>query len=537
MRFADGTTRVVEWYDATTPVATRCATPCDANGHGTHVGTTAAGSNLWNPNSPQGVAPEAEVWGIRIFRGGGGEWAWAQEGLQAAFDLGADVTTNSWGGGCSSGGDITAELAETLQNAGMMNVFAAGNSGFGGVLCPGRVHNILTVGGIDINDNIYSSSSRGPCVWPLVNGVSRICPDVNAVAVSVVAGYHTSDTAYASLTGTSMATPHVAGVVVLLEQAKRALTGGGMSAAQMEAEILLRYTAKDLGPGGPDNDFGWGTAQALSAYNLLANADPLNLIDLFQVERAELRAYQTSGVAFSLANLGAATLNGQVTHKVEQTSWGQCPGNCYVQVITDAPLSMSPFSEFTSRAVLDGAVLPAGEYLVTATYAFTYIDPADGLLKSGLVERSGTFVVKKVHFVIDRMLPTEANVGDVLFAGVELVNLGNEDASNVRFTQRYRAEGPKPLAAVPPGIGAYGAFANPAPDEVNHAGTNPLMVRYEWTTIGGIAQGASWEASYNFVADQTGTWPFPATLRYLDETGRPFTLELQHNVVVSLPVS
>lgn len=539
MRDANGDTRVAKWSDHTTDPGGPgyCDTPCDANGHGTHVATTAAGSNDYNPNSPQGVAPLTEIWGVRIFQGAGGQWEWAQSGLQWAFDEGADVTTNSWGGGCTGAGLVTAELAETLQHAGMINVFAAGNSGIGGVLCPGSVHDVITVGGIDVNDNLYGSSSRGPCEWPTGSGNERVCPEVNAVAVNVVAGCNGSDTHYCSLTGTSMATPHVAGVTVLLMEANRAIKGVDLDGSKTEAQIIERYSAKDLGAGGPDNDFGWGTAQAVDAHDLIATDQALNLGELFTLSDDEIRQADSNAVNFAVANLGSVELDGQYSIKAQQTSFGDCPPACHTETLIDEPLTLGSLEEKWETTLIDGNNLPAGDYEVTGTYEFTYTDPDDGLEKSGKVEQSATFSMLRVQWAVERGFPAEAHVGEALFGGIVLTNVGNDDARNVRFSEVFRADGTAPVAAVPPGTGQYGVFANPAPTAVTSESTDPPILKYQWNDVGSVdGFGEEWEASYNFAGGQVGDYVFEGAITYQDPTGASFTEAVDQAITIGLPV-
>ncbi|MHB8604795.1 MAG: S8 family peptidase, partial [Thermoplasmatota archaeon] len=269
--FSDGAghSRVARWID----IVNDCPdAPCDLNGHGTHTSSTFAGSDE-HGGLYSGMAPHATIMGVKIFKGAGGSGSWedAQAGLQAAFDNGADVTSDSWGGGCDAGGSATRDLAEALARAGMISVFAAGNSGPspGSIGCPGDGDMVVTVGAVDSSKVVAGFSSRGPC------SDGRICPDVVAVGVNVLAAWPGNN--YVSESGTSMATPHVAGAVALLEQVARERRGGSLDSASKEAETILKSTAQDLGPAGPDNDYGWGFIQVHDAANQLLAARGVDL--------------------------------------------------------------------------------------------------------------------------------------------------------------------------------------------------------------------------------------------------------------------
>lgn len=515
---ADGTSRVMAWFDATSG---NCATPCDLNGHGSHTASTAAGSNLFNNASPQGVAPRAQLMGVRIFIGASGTWQDTQEGLQAAFDLGAEVTSNSWGGTCGGDATITAELADALTEAGMISVFAAGNTG-GAVICPAVVDNVISVGAVDIDDAVASFSSRGPCTW---DSVSRICPDVMAVGVDVTAAWFNSDTAYSTISGTSMATPHVAGIVALLQQAKKATQGQGLSAPGKEADILLRYTAKDLGNPGPDNNYGWGLAKGKQAHDLLANPSAVNVRDIFAPPKATLRAYESADIALNVANLGGLTVSGPMELHIRQLDTGTCPPACETIDLSKS-ISLAKLREDGLTYRFNGAAHPAGLYEVTASFPYTASDGTQGT-----IDRSATFLLKKVSWAKQRAVPGEVHAGDVLFSGVVLRNTGNEDASNVRFTENWDPASLAPLPVAPPGAGTYGALANPG------ATTFTIILATkraeEYWNIGPVGAGSAWTMSYNFLAAKPGAYAFTAALTYQDETGRAFSEAFNQAFAVS----
>jgi hypothetical protein len=123
--------------------------------------------------------------------------------------------------------------------------------------------------------SINSSSSEGP------TDDLRIKPDITGNGTSLYSTYESSNTAYASITGTSMASPNVAGTLLLLQQHHNNINGSFMRAATLKG--LALHTADDIGPNGPDPVHGWGllnaksAAQALSANGNQSKVEELSL--------------------------------------------------------------------------------------------------------------------------------------------------------------------------------------------------------------------------------------------------------------------
>ncbi|MBI2864513.1 MAG: S8 family serine peptidase [Chloroflexi bacterium] len=251
------------WRDFTTDASQY---PFDPYGHGTHVTGIMVGSD---DNNEIGVAPGAKWIAAKVFYRNPQTNVWeAQDSwIHSAFqwilqpegnpDLAPDIVNASWGS--TDGTDQTFQPdVEALLAAGIIPVFAAGNSGSGAgtVNSPGSLDVAFAVGATDSADVVASFSSRGP------SPTGRTKPEVSAPGVSIRSSYPGS---YAYMSGTSMATPHVSGILALLEQAKPNLL-------PVEALSLITSTAQPWGASQPNNDYGWGRVDAYGAVALAMQA-------------------------------------------------------------------------------------------------------------------------------------------------------------------------------------------------------------------------------------------------------------------------
>ncbi|MEU7000170.1 S8 family serine peptidase [Nonomuraea sp. NPDC046570] len=189
----------------------------DAHGHGTHVAATIAGGV-----GKKGVAPGAElIIGKVLGDDGSGTLSGVIEGMEWAAAEGASVINMSLGGGPTDGTDPLSVAVDNLtEQTGALFVVAAGNDGAAySVGSPGAATSALTVGAVDGKDAIADFSSRGPRLDDAPK------PDLTAPGVGIVAARATGtgmgqpvDEQYTAASGTSMATPHVAGAAAILKQ-------------------------------------------------------------------------------------------------------------------------------------------------------------------------------------------------------------------------------------------------------------------------------------------------------------------------------
>ncbi|MFH8473383.1 S8 family serine peptidase [Streptomyces sp. NPDC018000] len=193
----------------------------DRQGHGTHTASTVGGSGAASDGKKKGVAPETDLLIGKVLNdSGSGQASWIISGMQWAVDQKADVVSMSLGssavGDCA---DPMAEAAKELsKNTHTLFVVAAGNLGSGmeTVSSPGCAPGVLTVGAVDRDDSTAWFSSRGP-----VAVTRTLKPEIAApgVGISAAAAGGRGVYAYRSMSGTSMATPHVAGAAAIVRQA------------------------------------------------------------------------------------------------------------------------------------------------------------------------------------------------------------------------------------------------------------------------------------------------------------------------------
>ena len=252
--------------------------PYDAGSHGTHTMGTVCGGP---PGEEIGVAPGAEWIAAAVIDRGDRqhyvsalEWTADPDGNpDTVWDV-PDVCSNSWGVASAHPpcDEMFWEAIDASEAAGVVQVFAAGNEGSRGLRRPGdratTDYNTCAVAACDGNNPdcpIAGFSSRGPTNCT-PGGGPAIKPEITGPGVDVRSA--SPGGGYTNKSGTSMATPHLGGVVALMRAANPDL-------AVEEIKQIMYDTAWDKGSPGNDNDYGWGLVNAFEAViECMGNPEP-----------------------------------------------------------------------------------------------------------------------------------------------------------------------------------------------------------------------------------------------------------------------
>lgn len=229
----------------------------DNVGHGTHVGSTVASAG----SKYGGVAPGAQLLDAKVCVEFGCQESWILDGMRWAAEQGAQVVNMSLGGGDTPEVDPLEQAVNDLTaQYGTLFVIAAGNSGgTGTVSSPSTAEAALSVGAVNRDDTLAPFSSKGPRA-----GDSGLKPEVTAPGVDIVAA-QAGSTEHIAASGTSMATPHVAGAAALLKQQHPEWTPAQLKSA-------LATTAKPT-TGVSAFDQGAGRIDVAKAINQVLTAD------------------------------------------------------------------------------------------------------------------------------------------------------------------------------------------------------------------------------------------------------------------------
>ncbi len=260
------------WFDPNGAPA-----PFDNTGHGTHTLGTIAGDD--GAGQTIGIAPGATWiaakgcaanWCSETDLALAGQWMLAPTRLDGMYpdpSRRPHIVNNSWG--ADAWDPFYQAIVLAWRAAGIYPVFSLGNSGpaCGTAGSPGTYSTALGVGATDSNDQIAAFSSRGPSRDPLTP--AAIKPELSAPGVAIRSALAGRDDEYGTLSGTSMAAPHVAGAIALMWSASPSLIGQIISTTHILTSTTRRIAnTVNCGEGlskVPNHTFGWGRLDAYSA--------------------------------------------------------------------------------------------------------------------------------------------------------------------------------------------------------------------------------------------------------------------------------
>ncbi|WP_435596558.1 S8 family peptidase [Streptomyces albogriseolus] len=235
---------------------TSAPTTGDVVGHGTHVASIAAGTGAQSKGTFKGVAPGAKILNGKVLDDAGfGDDSGILAGMEWAAAQGADIVNMSLGGMDTPETDpLEAAVDKLSAEKGILFAIAAGNEGPQSIGSPGSADSALTVGAVDDKDKLADFSSTGPRL-----GDGAVKPDLTAPGVDITAASAKGNdiakevgekpAGYMTISGTSMATPHVAGAAALLKQQhpewKYAELKGALTASTKDG----KYTPFEQGSG------------------------------------------------------------------------------------------------------------------------------------------------------------------------------------------------------------------------------------------------------------------------------------------------
>ena len=379
-------THPYNWFDAwgRDPVADSdcpqdAQIPCDDNigsYHGTHTLGTVVGDATPMGDTVIGMAPDAAWIACRNMRdvfGTPSSYTACFEFFFAPYPQGGDkmtdgrpelaphVINNSWGCPPAEGCDVNSlrDVVETMRAAGVYVVASAGNSGpsCSTVNTPIGMHDAVTsVGAHNNNGVIAGFSSRGPVT---IDGSGRLKPDLSAPGVSIrSAGLTISGqpTVNLSLSGTSMASPHVAGAVALLWSAMPELVGDVDLTEQvlLKSSIPISVNSCSTVSQSPNPVYGYGNLNILAAVEM-ANAPVTLTVSL------QNAGHPMVDVFVILTDIRTGFQYQQRTDENGSVRWGRSANNQDITVHTDAAPPLLFAGDYDLKLIVGDNVLPIGE--------------------------------------------------------------------------------------------------------------------------------------------------------------------------------
>ncbi|MFD8982861.1 S8 family serine peptidase, partial [Streptomyces sp. NPDC059564] len=367
-------------------------TDADRQGHGTHTISTVGGSGAESGGAKKGVAPGARLLSGKVLGDQGyGLDSWIIAGMEWAVAAKADVVSMSLGDPSQTAcDDPLAAAAERLSQQGPLFVIAAGNSGPGNntVSSPGCAPSVLTVGAVDRDDTTAVFSSRGPA------GLQHtLKPEIAAPGVGISAANMGGRGVYAyqSMSGTSMATPHVAGAAAVVKQRHPDWTGQQIKSALVgSANSAVPGDVRETGGGrldvkaAVDATVTGAPAVQGGAYNWPQDRSDRTSVEVPYTNTGTKPVTLKLSLGKVTGNDGSA-VRGQVARLDRNTV--TVPAGATVTV----PLGLDPAAKLERSQYGDvtGRVLATADGVHVSTPFSLYVEPETVTLRVKLIDRAG----------------------------------------------------------------------------------------------------------------------------------------------------
>ncbi|MGW1259516.1 S8 family serine peptidase [Streptomyces sp. NPDC002513] len=366
----------------------------DRVGHGTHTASTVGGSGAASDGREKGVAPGTALLIGKVLNDSGvGQTSWIIAGMQWAVDQKADVVSMSLGNPAI--GDCTDPLAqaakEMSQNTHTLFVVAAGNAGprIETVSSPGCAPGVLTVGAVDSNDTTAPFSSRGP-----VAVTHTLKPEIAAPGVGISAANAGGRGVYAyqTMSGTSMATPHIAGAAAIVRQAHPDWT-----AQQIKAALVS--SARTGGDVGGVDETGGGVLDVYAAVHQKVLSTPAVQAgsynwpqDASDRTTVQVPFTNTSGTDIRL-NLKVSDVHGNDGSDVRSDMIKLDEGKVTVPAgaTMQVPLRIDPTAHLKAAqyGAVTGRILATGGDVHVSVPVTLYVQPETVTLRVEAIDRNG----------------------------------------------------------------------------------------------------------------------------------------------------
>lgn len=336
----------------------------DPNGHGTHVASTIAGTGAASGGVHRGVADGANLLvGKVLDASGSGQDSWIIDAMEWAAERAPIVSMSLGSMQASDGDDLMADALDGIaEQTGALFVVAAGNQGAPETIgSPGSAERALTVGSVDDPNGALSwFSSQGPLVRS-----GALKPDLagpgNDVTAARSSDYPGGDGSYLTMSGTSMATPHVAGAAAIVKQQHPDYSATQLRAALLSSATDVGLTAYQAGAGVLD------VAEAVDAPVVASGSGDFGMLAWGAAPDPVVRT-------FEYANRTNAEVTIDLEAALADTAWGaedpMTPDEASAVLSTDAASLTIPAGETrTVTVTADPAKVRAGAQLSGALIA------------------------------------------------------------------------------------------------------------------------------------------------------------------------